>query len=321
MRIASLLAGLALLASVPASAGELGALRDMDARIAAIAQKLAVSSAPICPRTAPLAGMLVQDIGQYAPAYRDAARAELGLSDVPTVTVVVPGSAAARAGVMPGDRIIAINGRATVRSAAGEASYAVAEATLGALDDAMATPPANLSLERKGLAVPVVLSGDHACPAKVELVPGKRLAATADGRTVHVSTALAGFAGSDDAVAIVVAHEMAHNILRHAEKLDAQGIKRGVLAPFGKNRSAIRATEIEADRFAFYMLARAGYDLDDGLDFLKRFGAKTDLGPLNDGTHPGKKERVERALRTIAEVRALKAAGRDIVPPPLTLVE
>jgi len=293
----------------------------MDARIAAIAQRLAVSSAPICPKTLPLSGMLVQDEGQYAPEWRAAARTELGLSDLPTVTVVVPGSAAARAGLVAGDRIIAIDGAPVQRSKDGAASYAVAEATLGALDAAMAKPPAELSLERGGLAVRVALSGDMACPARVELVPGKRLAASADGKTVHVSTALAGFAGSDDAVAIIVAHEMAHNILRHADALDAQGVKRGLLAPFGKNRSAIRATEIEADRFAFYMLARAGYDLDAALDFLKRFGAKTDLGPLNDGTHPAKKERVARAAQTIAEVRALRAAGIDLVPPPLLLVE
>jgi hypothetical protein len=293
----------------------------MDARMAAITQRLALANVALCPKILPLSGMIVQDEGQYAPAFRDAARAELGLSDLPTVTVVVPGSAAARAGVAPGDRIVAIDDRPMARSAGGDASYAVAEAVLAALDAAMASAPADLTVERAGKMLRIGLRGDMACPAKVELVPGKRLAASADGKTVHVSTALAGFAGSDDAVAIIVAHEMAHNILRHADTLDAQGVKRGLLAPFGKNRSAIRATEIEADRFAVFMLARAGYDLDVALDFLKRFGAKTDLGPLNDGTHPGKKERVARAVQAIAEVRALKASGRDLVPAALPLVE
>ncbi|OYU72108.1 MAG: hypothetical protein CFE32_24725, partial [Alphaproteobacteria bacterium PA3] len=158
------------------------------------------------------------------------------------------------------------------------------------------------------------MDADLACPANVELVPGKKLSASADGKTVHVSSALATFAGSDDAVAVPIAHEMAHNILRHPERLDRQGVKRGLLAPLGKNRTAIRATEEEADYFAAYMLARAGYSLDAALDFWRRYGAKTDLGPFNDGTHPGKKARLDLARRTVAEIRAKQAAGQPLFP-------
>lgn len=308
-----------LLMSAAADAGELTKLRDMDARIAAISHRLARANTDICPNTAPLSGLFVQDIGQYAPEWRAEARSDLGLSDVPTVTVVVPGSAAAKAGVQAGDRILAVDGVPTPRSAAdGRASYAVVEASISLLAKALQDGSAALAMERGGTPVTVMVIGAPACPANVELVPGKRLSASADGKTVHVSTALATFAGSDDAVAVPIAHEMAHNILRHPERLTAQGVKRGVFAPLGKNRTAIRATEEEADYFAAYMLARAGYDLDAALDFWRRYGAKTDLGPLNDGTHPGRKARLALARKTVDEIRAKQAAGQPLVP---TLVE
>lgn len=316
-RLILLLLGL-WLTPAAAQAGELAELRDMDARIAAIVYRLATANTAICPATAPLPGLLMQDVGQYAPEWRAEARADLGLSEVPTVTVVVPGSAAARAGLLAGDHVLAMDGTATPRSGEGAATYAVVQGTLALLETALADGTARLSLERRNQRLSIDLSGEKACPANVELVPGRKLSASADGRTVHVSTALATFAGSDDAVAVPIAHEMAHNILRHPQRLDAQGVKRGLLAPLGRNRAAIRATEEEADYFAAYMLARAGYDLDAAIDFWRRYGAKTDLGPFNDGTHPGKKDRIALARRTIAEIRAKQAAGQPLVP---TLVE
>jgi hypothetical protein len=321
-RLILLLIGL-LAMPTPATAGELTKLRDMDARIAAISHRLATTNLALCPFPTPLQGMLVQDIGQYAPEWRAEARADLGLTEVPTVTAVVPGSAAARAGVRVGDHILAMDGAPTPRSPKdASASYAVVEAALAQLTTALQDGSVLLTLERAGTAQRLSMDADLACPANVELVPGKKLSASADGKTVHVSTALATFAGSDDAVAVPLAHEMAHNILRHPERLDRLGIKRGLLAPFGKNRSAIRATEEEADYFAAYMLARAGYSLDAALNFWRRYGAKTDLGPFNDGTHPGKKVRLDLARRTVAEIRAKQAAGQPLVPAfGQTLVE
>ena len=275
-----------VLLPIPALASELTSLRDMDARIASITHRLATANAAICPDTAPLTGLLMQDVGQYAPEWRDEARTDLGLSEAPTVTVVVADSAAARAGMQVGDRILSVDGKPTPRSDAGAASYHVVETSIALLAAELSDGSAQLRVERQGKPVDIILPAERACPANVELVPGKRLSASADGKTVHVSTALATFAGRDDAVAVPIAHEMAHNILRHPQRLDAEGVKRGLLAPFGKNRSAIRATEEEADYFAAYMLARAGYDLDTALDFWRRYGAKTDLGPFNDGTHP-----------------------------------
>jgi hypothetical protein len=321
-RLILLLIGL-LVVPMPAVAGELIKFRDMDARIAAISHRLATANLALCPFPSPLQGMLVQDIGQYAPEWRAEAQADLGLTDVPTVTVVVPGSSASRAGVRVGDHILAMDGTPTPRSTLKAlASYQVVEATLAQLAAALQDGSVRLLIDRGGVQQTLSMDADLACPANVELVPGKKLSASADGKTVHVSSALATFAGSDDAVAVPIAHEMAHNILRHPERLDRQGVKRGLLAPLGKNRTAIRATEEDADYFAAYMLARAGFSLDAALDFWRRYGAKTDLGPFNDGTHPGKKARLDLARRTVAEIRAKQAAGQPLFPASgQTLVE
>jgi beta-barrel assembly-enhancing protease len=111
-----------------------------------------------------------------------------------------------------------------------------------------------------------------------------------------------------------MAHELAHNILGHRAQLDAAGVSRGLLAPFGKNRTRIRATELEADRHALYLMARAGYDIAVAPAFWERFGRKVDAGILSDGTHAGWRERVQRAREEITRIEAQRRAGQ--LPTP-----
>ena len=156
-RLILLLIGLLVL-PMPAVAGELIKLRDMDARIAAISHRLATANLALCPFPSPLQGMLVQDIGQYAPEWRAEAQADLGLSDVPTVTVVVPGSSAARAGVRVGDHILAVDGTPTPRSTLKAlASYQVVEATLAQLAAALQDGSVRLLIDRGGNALYLAL--------------------------------------------------------------------------------------------------------------------------------------------------------------------
>jgi predicted Zn-dependent protease len=86
--------------------------------------------------------------------------------------------------------------------------------------------------------------------------------AWADGRYVIVTTAMLELARSDDEVAFIIAHEMAHNILGHSHPTRRRnGIFGGI--------SRVKKGEIEADSFAVHLMSGAGYRPLGGISFLQ----------------------------------------------------
>lgn len=106
------------------------------------------------------------------------------------------------------------------------------------------------------------------CGGRMVLSEANHLNAWADGRTVSVTAKMMRFAAEDDALAFVIAHEMAHNLLGHAERL------RGISPHFTDDdtMARIRATEIEADILAVELVAAAGFDTAAAERLLQRLG-------------------------------------------------
>ncbi|WP_414902673.1 M48 family metalloprotease [Sphingomonas flavalba] len=314
------LVSLCLAAPVAAAgvdASGLAALQQLDSRLAQVGNRLAVAAAGLCADARPLPGFAVHALKQYQPAARAAAAEQFGLGEQPAVLAVVPGSAAEAAGLRAGDAILAVAGAAVAPvPAEGRADYAGVAAVEQRIEQALAQPPLRLSVARDGGVAAVAFTTDSGCPTRFQVLATDGLKASADGTYVQVSAALIQFAASDDELAIVVAHELAHNILRHRETLDAQKVSRGMLAAFGKNRSRIRATERQADRLAIWLAARAGYAIAAAPAFWDRFERRTGWGILSDGTHDGRRERVAAAEAEIAAVEARRAAGLPLDPPP-----
>src|SRR3546814_2491582 len=75
-------------------------------------------------------------------------------------------------------------------------------------------------------------------------------------------------------LAAAVAHELAHNILRHRERLDAADVARGLFKGFGRSARLFRQTEIEADRLSAWPMRGAGYDPPAAVRFWGRFGTR-----------------------------------------------
>lgn len=269
----------------------LDALRQADARVAAVAWRLQTANVALCRDVAPLAGFSIDTLDQYAVAERDDAHARFGLGEMPQVSAVVPGGAAARAGLLVGDEIVAVDDVPTPRSMGGKPSYDRNAAVETALAAALAKPPLKLTLPSRT----VFLTGDLGCVSTVELVPGGRYDASADGHYVQISGALYEFVGKDDELAFLIAHELAHNTIPSAKRV-----------PNGRGRPQ-RAAELSADRYAILMMARAGYDVAMVVPFLQRLGRKFPSYWFDTG-HPGWAARVAAAEEAI--VAARKDAGQ-----------
>jgi len=269
-----------------ALASALSALRDADARVATVAWRLQTANVALCRDVVPLPGFSIETLDQYSQSERGEAVAEFALGDLPQISAVVPQSAAGKAGLKPGDVIVAVDGQPMSRVVATKPDYARTAAAEAALAAALARPPATLTLTSRTVS----FSGDGGCASLVQLVPGSRLDAIADGHYVQISGAMFGFVANDDELAFVIAHELAHNIVPEAKR--------------AADASHQRAAELAADRAAIGMMERAGYDVGVVVPLMERLRRKNRLSWL-DGSHPAWPLRLAAAGRAAKEVAGL----------------
>jgi hypothetical protein len=314
---------LALAASGPAPAqpateqSSLVALRALDGQVATIGQRLAVASADLCREHEWLPGFALHDLSQYGGAYRDAAIRAFGLDRGPAVLALAAGGPAERAGLRLDDIVLAADGASL--TAPGEPTnrtFAQVERMLDTLDRAFADGAADLSVLRGSERLRIHIAGEQGCPSRFQLIPSRQLNAHADGRYVQVTTAISEYVENETELAAVLAHEFAHNILRHRARLDAAHVSRGFLGNFGRNARLIRETEAEADRLSIYLLDRAGYDPAAAVRFWERFGRRG-LNFLGSPTHPNWRQRIALFQAEIDVVRQAREAGR--MPYPVFL--
>ena len=310
---------LLLLVAAPAAAQDpveqsLVGLRSLDQRVATIGHRLAVASVDLCSEREWLPGFAVHDLTQYGAEQRPAAIRAFRLDRGPGVLALAAGGPAERAGLRTDDIVMTIDGEAPPRGALGpRASFEQAERILDALDRAFSDGVAVIGVDRGGQRAAIRVEAEQGCASRFQLVPSRTLNARADGRYVQVTTAIGQYVADDDELAAVLAHEFAHNLLRHRLRLNEAGVQRGFLANFGRNARLIRQTESEADRLSVYLLDRAGFRPEAAVRLWSRFGRRG-FAFLGSPTHPNWRRRVEMLEAEIVNIQRARAEGR--VPMP-----
>lgn len=285
-------------------------------RLAGIAWRLAVSNADICPLTRPSAGWVLQSASQYSGEMKRAAEIHYGLQgDLPGVLVAPDDSPAARAGLAPGDLIMAVNGeRLAVGRETAEGSYEGLMRNAARLNDATASGSVVLDVRSEGEHRQVSLHPVPACAYHVELYDGGGSMVTRQG-VILISERMERTARTDDELAFVVAHELSHLVLEHDRGPAVRGERGASNQAITLRRGRFPGYEADADRMALYLLARAGYDARAAADYLTR---ETDLGPsislASGAIYKSPRER-RRALEPVIEdIAARRAAGLALIP-------
>ncbi|MBU1384269.1 MAG: M48 family metalloprotease [Alphaproteobacteria bacterium] len=298
------------------AAARLTSLTDLDQRVARVAWRLSKANADLCPAVRPSAGWALHSARQYSLDLRPHVENRFGLvGDLPGVLAVPPGSPAAAAGFAPGDLIIDAAG-AGLDPGDGDAaaSWTGLERNLRVIDTALARGPTPFTVQRGDDRIQITVTPERACGYDVQLDPSDELNARADGRRLFISTALAGFARTDDELAVILGHELAHHVLRHHPWDDAGGAARRVNDGAWKADGGRGGAEQQADRAGLYLLARAGYDPAVAAPFWRRFGESNwrvrfpQIGHASAGSRAQALEAVER------EIEAKRQAGGELLP-------
>jgi hypothetical protein len=213
------------------------------------------------------------------------------------------------------DALLAVDGKpvgaADPGNAAADSNARDAAVTL--IADQPAAAPLRLSLLSNGRRREVTVPAMPGCRSAFEVLIGPGMTASSDGRIVQIGVRFFERYGDDD-VAVVVAHELAHTVLRHRARLDAAGVKGGMLAELGRNGRLNRRIEEEADLLGMYLLRNAGYDPNRAVRFWRDHGGDVDGGLFRSRTHPSSSA---RAAAIAAEIARIPADAPKIYVPPI----
>jgi hypothetical protein len=288
-------------------------LRAQDLRVATVSYRLSIANRVFCRSTlVPQPGFVLQGIEQFEPADRAAAARGYRLGSHKGVLAVVPGSPADRAGLSADDQLVSVNGQPLEDGpATASPTRAFVEQAQAVIVAAMREGAVTLGVSRASGRANISFKAESGCPSAVELVPGEDVNAWADGSRVVVSSAILAHCRTDDDLALVIAHEMAHNLLHHPARLAAaHGSTIGRLGLTGSGSAEIRETEEEADDLAVRLAKAAAYDLRGAEAFMSDL-LRGEGAARAASTHPATARRLTLLRAAIGSIDIISDAPRS----------
>lgn len=246
----------------------------------------------------------------------------LELSETPRVLAVYKDSAAEAAGMQVGDLFGDAETRALPPVGTSEETK---EAAMRRLSE-----PVDLTVLRDGQPIELTLTPELVCDYPLKLTPGNEVNAFADGKIIAVSRGMMRFAAEDRELALVIGHELGHNVMGHLTKRK-QNMAFGAIfdilaAAYGINTSNLfmniggsaysQGFESEADYVGLYYLARAGYDTEGAADFWRRMATEypANIRGNHVASHPATTERFLALEQVHGEIIGKRDAGLELTP-------
>lgn len=299
---------------------------DNNRRVHVITYPLLKASAALCgDDTARGMGLFITNKHGFKKDYWAAAARVAGLGDQLMIAAVAPESAGERAGVREGDLLETVNGWQAPK---GKGAHDKLGEKLNEIAKAKADPV--LTIRRGSDTLTMTLNTDVVCNYTYTATEKSVVNASADGKNLRVEAGMLRFLPNDDDLAIIVGHEIAHNVMGHRSKKTANYALGSVVdilfAGFGINtqgafgnigaRAFSQEFEAEADYVGLYIIGRAGRRIDNAPQIWRRM-ALDDPSSIEEsllGTHPSNPERFLALEKTIAEIKAKQAAGKPLLP-------
>ena len=255
--------------------------------------------------------------------YRQAYMHLYGIREYPTVLYVIPTSPAEKAGLKPGDVIYAVNNQHLLPGTKGiEKLSQVLRHNHG--------EKIVLSIERKTKKLNIVIKPVCICDYPIILKNSDQVNAYADGQHVVVFSGMMRFLDSDDELALIIGHELAHNTMGHLQKQAVNRTIGTLLGAIVSELTGVNVTRIgtqtgqllfsqefeaEADYVGCYYAARAGYDVSGAAQLWRRMAATHPMAiNLKGSTHPSTAKRFLAIEKTAEEIKQKIKRGEPLIP-------
>ncbi|MEE9273495.1 MAG: M48 family metallopeptidase [Robiginitomaculum sp.] len=259
-------------------------------RLDRVSSTVLQKNATLCDKTRSDIGIITHREKSYPKQLRKSAARWLGAKKNYKVFIVREGSLAKKAGVRAGDILLSTDGKP------------VSAQNKDALQNGA------IIVKRGETILNLALSPPRACAYTVRLKISGAINAYADGKNITVTTAMMDFAKTDEDLALVIGHELAHNTMGHV----AKSIQNYILSGFTTRYT--RPFEAEADYVGLYYTANAGYDLSTAENFWRRLGLKNPKSIVHAKTHPTTTSRSLSIKLTKDEITKKRAMGKALVP-------
>jgi len=270
-------------------------------RVMRVAERMRIDGAQLCGGdVVPVLGLYAADrdsFDDFRPffgdidAFFETAETRFGLGDDPRVLAVAPGLPADLAGIRAGDTIVAVDGKKPRMR--GDLELKPKQIRDGMI---------HLSVLRDGQQLPIEVPAKLGCEFHARFMFGTAVNAFAAryGKLtgIYLFGGLLSFA-SDDELAVVAGHELAHLVRRHS----------------GSGRVS-RRFESEADYLGLYFAARSGFDISLAPHLWDRMSRNNPYASIERGfySHPMSASRSIALAATIDEIEAKRAASKPLSP-------
>ena len=319
-------------------------------RVDDVGHALLVAATPFCGSAlAPRVGVRFATVHSFSREFQEAARS-LGFSDTLMIVGVARGSTAAQSGFSLGDRVRAVDGvpapvgpdavSMLARAFADRPNYpprlTLEQGDIRFLSDGVWNDDPAASAPRPGGQVRVAMPADTGCAFSLVTTRQDEVNAWADGANVAVTAGMLRFAADDDDLAVVLAHEIAHNAMRHVQAQHTNAAlggqfgaiidiatasqsanTNGELSNLAGNGGATPFSseqEHEADHAGMYVLSRAGLPVARMPDFWRRIVLEKSGSVKYASAHPATDDRFVRLEQDIREMEQKIARGDALLP-------
>lgn len=261
----------------------------------------------------------------FQDTWRAAAYKILG-SDEFVITWIAKNGPAENAGLALNDKIIAVN---NVQYGNNSLQYKKFYAEINRLRTSESLI-ANITVKRNDQILNLPLKQEKICGYPAVLSESDSVNAYADGKRIIITKGMMRFAEDDQDLALVIAHELGHNLMGHLDKkqtnfmlgtlLDLAAATKGIntQGTFGSAGASAFSQdfEAEADYVGLYYMNAAGLPLDGAANFWRQMAAEhpSSIGSNHSASHPATSERFLAISKTIEEINYKIASGKPVIP-------
>jgi beta-barrel assembly-enhancing protease len=196
-----------------------------------------------------------------------------------------------------------------------------------------------IKIDRNGEILTFDINQTKICNYPIIFTQDKIVNAYADGKSIIMTQGMVDYARADNEIAMVIAHELAHNDRGHLDAVKKNSLIMGSIgfvldlmtiyysggtaggdaqntemwSKIGRDAYSVEF-EKDADYGGVYYAYRAGYDISQVKNFWERIGSENPKQIAISSTHPATAERYLQIDKTVKEINKKKKDGLALVP-------